>query len=125
MIPGEFKILGEGYVYHVLRSQGKGAPVEWVRARPAIVNGPCITIQTKAAHPYAARLFVEWLFSPQGLKLWEEASGGMGAAFPGMGTRQSKALEGVTLVAETEDIVLQGIQSGLTARFAKALGIPQ
>lgn len=125
MLPGEFKILSEGYVYHVLRSQTKGAPAEWVKVKPAIVNGPSLHIPTKAIHPNAARLFVEWLFSPQGLKYWEEASGGMGAAFPGMGTKQSKVLEGVPLVVENEDVILQGIQMKLAEKFAQVLGIPQ
>lgn len=125
MLPGEFKILGEGYLYHVLRSQGKGAPADWVRAQPAIVNGPSLHIPSKAIHPNAARLFVEWLLSPQGLKFWEEASGGMGAAFPGAGTRQAKALEGISLTVENEDIILKGIELGLAEKFSRALDIPQ
>ena len=123
MIAGEFKILASGYVYHVMRSQAKKAPVEWVRVNPAIVMGPSLHIPAKAIHPNAARLFVEWLFSPQGLQFWEQVSGGMGVAFPGSGTRQAKVLEGVSLAVESEEVILQGIQMGLTQKFNQALGI--
>ena len=47
----------------------------------------------------------------------------MGAALPGLGTRQSKILEGVALVVETEDLIVEGIELGLAERFSKALGI--
>lgn len=124
LIAGEHKLLVAGYVYHVLISQTKKAPVEWAPVKPAIVNsGPHFYIQTKAKHPNAAMLFVEWLFSPQGLHQWEETTSGMGSAFPGMGTKQSKLLEVIPLVAETEDTVQQGIKLGLHERFSKLLGI--
>ena len=124
LIAGESKLLVAGYVYHVLRSQTKGAPVAWAPVKPGIANsGPHFYIQTKANHPNAARLFVEWLFSPQGLHLWEQTTSGMGGAFPGMGTKQSKLLEVIPLVAETEDSVQQGIKLGLHQKFSKLLGI--
>jgi ABC-type Fe3+ transport system substrate-binding protein len=100
--------------------------VDWIRTKPAMVTGPFLSILAKAPHPNAARLFVEWLFSPQGMQVWEETTG-MGAAYPGMGTKQAKLLEGngIPLIAETEEVVLQGIEMGLAERFSKALNIPQ
>ena len=90
-----------------------------------VVLGPCVLMPKKAPHPNTARLFLEWLFSPQGLRFWEEASGGMGAAFPGLGTKQSKALEGIAFTVETEEVTAQRIKLGLTERLSKALEIPQ
>ena len=123
MIAGEFKLNAEGYLYHVLNSKRKGAPTEAILASPALVLGPSAHLSKKARHPNAGKLFLEWLFSPQGLKTWEKVSGGMGAALPGLGTQQSKMLEGVSLVVETEDLILKGIEMGLHERFAKALGV--
>ena len=38
MISGEFKILVDGQMHHVLRAHDKGAPVGWVRVNPMTVT---------------------------------------------------------------------------------------
>ncbi len=64
LIAGEFKIMGEEYVYHVRRSQEKGAQVDWARINQVPITGPTLSLMKKGPHPNAARLFLEWLFYP-------------------------------------------------------------
>ncbi len=76
----------------------------------------------RAPHPNAVRLFVEWLFSPQGMAIYEKITG-YGAAYAGSGSRLAKTLEGLPLVYRTEDVVLRVIELGVIDRFAKTLGV--
>jgi ABC-type Fe3+ transport system substrate-binding protein len=122
LIAGDFKILGEDYVYHtLLAKEAKGAPVEWSRVRPVPVTGPSIALMKKAPHPNAAKLLLEWLFSPQGILLYDKITY-YGVATPGSGTRLSKALEGLPLVYRTEEGIIKSIDMGLEKRFADILG---
>ena len=100
----------------------KNLPVDWVRSKPVPVSGPSLILLKKAPHPNAARLFIEWLISPQRLALYETITG-YGAAFPESGTRMAKYLEGLDIVYRTEDVELKAIEMGLSDRFAKILGV--
>ncbi|MDP2645731.1 MAG: extracellular solute-binding protein [Desulfobacterales bacterium] len=122
LIAGEFSIMVEGYVYHILQFKEKGAPVEWAKVDPVVVTGPSFTLQKKAPHPNTARLFLEWLLSPPGLIAYDKITY-YGAASPGSGTRISKALQGLNLVYRTEDIQMKVLELGLIERFSKILGI--
>jgi ABC-type Fe3+ transport system substrate-binding protein len=121
LIAGDYSIHGESYVYHTLQAQEKGAPVEWSRVSPVAITGPSMALQKKAPHPNATRLFLEWVFSPQGLAVYEKTTF-FGAAFPGAGTHLSKALEGLPLVYRTEEGEIKSVDMGLDKRFAKILG---
>ena len=122
LIAGEYKIQAQGYVYHVFQSRKKGAPVEWSRVDPVVITGSSFYMMKDAPHPNAARLFLEWLFSRQGLIIWDKITM-KGAAFPGAGTMTSKALEGMNLVYRTEDTEFKIIESGVIKKFAQILGI--
>jgi iron(III) transport system substrate-binding protein len=122
LLAGEFKILVEDYLYHCLLSQKKGASVEWVRVSPVPITGQAVTLMKKAPHPNAARLFIEWLFSAPGLKVYE-ATTQQGAIFPGAGTRQAQVLEGLVLAPRTEEILQKSIELHLEERFGKILGV--
>ena len=124
LLAGEFSIDAENYIHKFLQSQEQGAPVDWVKANPVVIAGPAITIQRNAPHPNAARLFLEWQFSSQGLKLYEKVTG-RGVAFPGAGTQQAKALEGLNLVYRTEETVVKVAELGLIDRFSKVAGLTQ
>ena len=113
--------MAESYVYHTLQSRDKGAPVQWSRVSPVLVTGPSLTLSKRAPHPNAAKLFIEWLFSPQGLLKYDEITY-FGAAFPGSGTRLSKALEGLSLVYRSEEGTIKAVEMGLAKRFAKIVG---
>ena len=103
-----------------------GAPVRLVvkikEGTPAGSTGSGLCIFNKAPHPNAAKLFLEWLLSPQGLLIYDKITY-YGAASPGSGTRISKALKGLNLVYRTEEIQLKVLELGLIERFSKALGI--
>ena len=116
LVAGEFKILGEGYIHHVLQSHKKGAPVDWSRVSPVVVTGSSFTLQKKAPHPNAARLFLEWQLSNQGLPAWAEVSHHYVSTVT---SPMSRLLEGRNLIVRTEEVVLKGIEMGLIKRFNK------
>ena len=122
LIAGEFKIQASGYLYHAFLSQKKGAPVAWNRVDPVLLAGSSFILVKNAPHPNASRLFFEWLFSPQGMAVWEKVTL-KGAAYPGAGTQQSKALEGLNLIYETEEVDIKIAELGLVEKFAKILGV--
>ncbi len=122
MLAGEYTIIVEDYLYHCLRSQDEGAPAEWVRVSPVPLTGQAYILVKNALHPNAARLFLEWQFSPAGLKAYDEVTH-RGAVYPGAGTRQAKLLEKSILMPRTEEIELKSLQMGLDDRFAKIFGI--
>ncbi len=122
LVAGDYKILIEDYLYHCLQSQKKGAPVNWIKVSPIPITGQAVTKMGHSAHPNAARLFLEWLFSPTGLKAYESVTQ-RGAIFKGAGTNQAKLVEGSTLMPRTEDMELKMTEMGLMDKFAAILGV--
>lgn len=122
LMAGDFKIMGESYVYHTLQAQEKGAPVEWSRVNPVIITGPTLMLSKKAPHPFAAKLFLEWLFSAQGLIIYDRITYN-GAASPGSGTRLSRALDGLHLIYRSEEGTIKAVEMGLAKKFAKIVGL--
>jgi ABC-type Fe3+ transport system substrate-binding protein len=123
LIAGDFKILIEDYLYHCLQSQIlKKAPVNWIKVSPVPITGQSVTKMGHSPHPNAAKLFLEWLFSPTGLKAYESTTQ-RGAIFKGAGTIQSKLLEGSTLMPRTEDMELEMSKLGIMDKFAAILGV--
>jgi len=64
---------GEGYVgtgsYAAIEElKGKGAPVEFLFLSPSLAQVRGAGVLKLAAHPNAAKLFLGWLLSPEGLK---------------------------------------------------------
>jgi ABC-type Fe3+ transport system substrate-binding protein len=61
-----------GYGPHAQSFVNQGAPIEWVPLEPVVVIINTVSITSKPAHPAAAKLFVDFLFSkPAQLKLRE------------------------------------------------------
>lgn len=52
-------------VYNFMAEQGKqkGAPIDWFVIEPAIARGNAVGVSKKAAHPYAAVLFYDYMIS--------------------------------------------------------------
>ena len=121
---GEFKVLSGGYVYHAMNSQKKGAPVEFSRVNTVVVSGGTIGQINAAPHPNAAKLFLEWLLSPQGLIIYEDITG-QGAVYPGASTRQAKLVAGLNYIYRTEEGTIKSIELGLEEKLAHALGLPK
>ena len=122
MISGDFSVTAAGFVYHVLKSKAKGAPVEWARVNPVPVTGPALILNAKAPHANAASLFLEWVSSSQGLVAYDRITY-YGAVFPGAGTRISNAVKGLNIIYRTEEVELQAMELGLVDKFSKILGI--
>ncbi len=58
----------------------EGAPMKAVEVEEGVIMaaGPGITLLKDAPHPNAARLFINWLLSAEGQKLWSEKRGSLG-----------------------------------------------
>ena len=87
-----------------------------------MVGGPLINLLNKSPNPNAGRLFLEWLFSPQGFAVYEDITS-YGVIHPGSGTRISKAVAGLKSVLETEDSIGYALKQDLYKKFSKTLGI--
>ena len=54
------------YEYSVDNLKTKGAPVDWIGLEPVITYTVAASLTIPAAHPFAAKLFIEWLFTKEG-----------------------------------------------------------
>ena len=66
----------------------KGAPVEWRPLEPVVTNIGFSGLTTKAPHPYAAVLFLDYLHSKEGQKV--EMQGGPNSPREDMGSPETK-----------------------------------
>lgn len=66
VIAGEYAIAMPALLHDVLSEKEKGSPVEFVKSAPPVVFPRYAGIYAKAPHPNAAKLFAEWLISPDG-----------------------------------------------------------
>jgi len=57
---------------HVLAAHPKGAPTEWVPLDLVPTNAGGVALPAATNNPYAALLFVDFLISPEGQKIFEE-----------------------------------------------------
>jgi len=63
---GEFPIAAGVYEYSVEEMKQKGAPVDWIGLEPVITYTVAVSLPAQPPHPYAAKLFIEWLLSKEG-----------------------------------------------------------
>ena len=79
---GEFDLQIVAYWYrpHLLKKQG--APVDWVAMEPALVALHPISVIDRAPHPNAAKLFIDFVLSDEGQRLF--ASRGREPVRPGI-----------------------------------------
>jgi iron(III) transport system substrate-binding protein len=63
---GEFAIMAGVYEYSVDNMKNKGAPVDWIGLEPVITYTVAASLPSQPAHPFAAKLFIEWLLSKEG-----------------------------------------------------------
>lgn len=73
VISGQFSIGLMTYNHHAVISKGKGAPIAWVKMEPLVANLGVIALIKNAPHPNAAKLFLEFLFSDDGMKIISDA----------------------------------------------------
>jgi iron(III) transport system substrate-binding protein len=66
---GEFPLVLNTYLHNVEDAKRKGAPVDWVAQDPVFTKFQPIGIGAKAAHPNAARLYVDFMLGEEGQKI--------------------------------------------------------
>ncbi len=79
IISGEVEASPTIFRNHVLVAMQKHAPVAWVPMEVVPASGGSAGISAQAPHPYAAVLFVDFLFSPDGQKILENYEYGSAA----------------------------------------------
>ncbi|MBI4491008.1 MAG: extracellular solute-binding protein [Deltaproteobacteria bacterium] len=67
---GEIPLAIDLYAYQVERAKKNGAPIDWVAVEPAIVHTVLGGINKNAPHPNAAKLFMDYLLSEDGQKIY-------------------------------------------------------
>ncbi len=68
---GEYPVV-IAYAHAIEREKFKGAPIEWVALEPAVVEIDPLMVGSKAPHPNAARLFLDFLLSKEGQEMLVE-----------------------------------------------------
>ncbi len=66
---GEFPLVLNTYLHNVEDAKRKSAPVDWLAQDPVFTKFQPIGVGAKAAHPNAARLFVDFALSEEGQKI--------------------------------------------------------
>lgn len=79
---GEFDLQIVAYWYRPHLLKKKGAPVDWIALEPSFAALHPISIIDRAPHPNAARLFIDYVLSEEGQRLF--ASRGREPARPGI-----------------------------------------
>jgi iron(III) transport system substrate-binding protein len=72
MAAGEMPMSISIFRNHVLAAQPKGAPTEWVPLDLNPTNAGGVALPAASNSPHAALLFVDFLLSPEGQKIFEE-----------------------------------------------------
>lgn len=73
VIAGEFSIALQIFNNHAVISAAQGAPVAWIPMNPAMGILSVFSVTEGAPHPNAARLFVDYLVSGDGQKIFRDA----------------------------------------------------
>ena len=120
LLAGEFPIAVNVFLYRVLQLKEKGAPVEWARVSPVIISGSTFIKSKKGPHPNAALVWLDWIFSPDGVKSVDELTF-KGSPFPGSGTSQSEAIKGLSYVVRDGDYY--GKTQDFGRQLQKILGV--
>ncbi len=70
---GEFPVAVSLYQHRVDEYREKGAPLQWVAPNPLVGGDPNrISLLKNAAHPQAAKIFVDYMLSLEGQKLLQD-----------------------------------------------------
>ncbi len=67
---GELPLAIDLYAYEIERSKKSGAPLDWVAFEPVIVHTIAGAINKNAPHPNAAKLFMDFLLSEDGQRIY-------------------------------------------------------
>lgn len=73
VIAGEYAIALNIFNNHAVISAAKGAPVSWIPMEPALAVFSCLSLTAGAPNPNAGKLFIDFLMSEEGQKLYRDA----------------------------------------------------
>lgn len=73
VIAGQYPLALVTYNHHSVISGAKGAPVKWLPVNPAVGIVSTLVLLEKSPHPNAARLFYDYLLSPEGSEVIKAA----------------------------------------------------
>ena len=73
VIAGEYSLSLQILNHHAAISAAKGAPVDWVRLDPVTVAPGLVGMTKGGPHPNAGALFVEFMTSPEGQRIFQKA----------------------------------------------------
>jgi iron(III) transport system substrate-binding protein len=71
-ISGEAPISWTTYDSHVQASRAQGAPIAWIAPGPVPVTDTSVALASKAQHPHASMLFIDFLLSAEGQALYQK-----------------------------------------------------
>jgi len=71
VVAGEVPVALTTYHSNILPLKRKGAPIDFVPVQPVVARPQGIGVARNAPHPHAAILFVDYVLSPEGQKLFE------------------------------------------------------
>jgi len=66
VISGEYALAMPALLHDVVHEMGRGTPIDFVKGSPPVVFPRNAGIYAKAPHVNAAKLFAEWLITPEG-----------------------------------------------------------
>jgi ABC-type Fe3+ transport system substrate-binding protein len=66
LVAGEYAIAMPSLLHDVIEEKEKGSPVEYVRNAAPVISAQHLGIYGKAPHINGAKLFAEWMISPEG-----------------------------------------------------------
>jgi iron(III) transport system substrate-binding protein len=73
VIAGEYAMALNIFNNHAVISAAKGAPVDWIPMQPALAVLSAISLTKDAPRPNAGKLFIEFMISEEGQKLYRDA----------------------------------------------------
>lgn len=73
VIAEEFAIAINMFNYHAVISKSAGAPVDWQAIEPVPAQVKTLGLAKNAPHPHASMLFIDFLLSKEGQKIFQEA----------------------------------------------------
>jgi iron(III) transport system substrate-binding protein len=92
---GDFHI-APVYLFNIIEARKTGAPIDWIPMEPIGGNIAGRAIPKGAQRSNAAVLYIGWLVSPEGQKVYEDTEG-RALPYEGLGTAMSQMLSGKKL----------------------------
>jgi len=73
VIAGEYPLVLQIFNHHAALSAKKGAPSQWLKMEPVMVQNAPHAVTAAAPHPNAAKLFLEYMISTEGQTIFRAA----------------------------------------------------